>query len=35
MSRPASLYSSTLASNRLPSHSSHTDSTVSMKPSSV
>ena len=35
MSRLSSLYSRTPAWNRLPPHSSQTDSTVSMKPSSV
>ena len=35
MFRPPSVYSSTDAWNRFPSHSSQMDSTVSMKPSSV
>ena len=35
MFRPPSVYSSTDAWNRLPSHSSQTDSTVAMTPSSV
>jgi hypothetical protein len=35
MLRPPSVYSSTEAWNRLPSHSSHGDSTVAMTPSSV
>ena len=35
MFRPPSVYSSTDAWNRLPSHSSQADSTVAMTPSSV
>ena len=35
MFRPPSVYSNTEAWNRFPPHSSHTDSTVAMTPSSV
>ena len=35
MFRPPNVYSSTAAWNRLPSHSSHVDSTVAITPSSV
>ena len=35
MLRPPSVYSSTAAWNRLPSHSSQVDSTVAITPSSV